>query len=67
MRSNRGVIVLTGTGIGLAVVIAVGWSLLVFPERQSKGLGLVTSDPKAFQGYTLLAPIFSTSIWTDGS
>jgi len=38
-------------------------SLLLLHGQQSKSIGLIEKDAKAFQGYTLFSPIFSTTTY----
>ncbi|MCY2990091.1 MAG: aryl-sulfate sulfotransferase [Planctomycetota bacterium] len=54
---------LAGIGFGLIAAIAVVWSLLLLLGHHSQNIGLIENDPQAFPGYTLLAPIFSTTTY----
>jgi len=53
---------LVGTGIGLMAVVG---AVLLLPSIQhpTRIVGLITNEPKAYQGFTLLAPIFSTTTY----
>lgn len=63
MKSGTGRNILVGTIVALAVAVGVVSSLLVLSGRQGKSVGLIKNGPKAFQGYTLFAPIFSTTTY----
>lgn len=47
--------------VGLTAVLASLVVSLATPKSQGKSAGLLVNDPRACQGYTLLAPIFSTN------
>ncbi len=60
MNSRTQSLVFAAVAAGLTAVLASMVVSLATPKSRGKSVGLLINDPRAWQGYTLLAPIFST-------